>query len=72
MFREHCTTRAELASSNQDDVGPALLIPRALHQRTLLINKIEIASTEDVVHEGQHDADADDDHEACLGKRSCL
>ena len=35
--------------------------------RTLLI---EIASTEDVVHEGQHDAD--DDHEACLGKRSCL
>jgi hypothetical protein len=36
--------------------------------RTLLINQIEIASTEDVVHEGQHDADADEGHEACLGK----
>ena len=38
--------------------------------RTLLINQIGLASTEDVVHEGEHDAD--DDHEASLGKRSCL
>ena len=40
----------------EDDAGPALCIPRAL-QREPLINQIVIASTEDVVHEGEHDAD---------------
>ena len=45
----------------EDDAGASLCIPRAL-QREPLINQIVIASTEDVVHEGEHDAD--DDHEA--------
>ena len=64
------TSSCSKVEEEEDDAGPALCIPRGFTTRTLLINQIEVASTEDVVHEGQHDAD--DDDEACLGKRSCL
>ena len=53
----------------EDDAGAGDLHTEGCTTRTMLINQSELASTEDVVHEGKHDAD--DDHKACLGKRSC-